>query len=249
MTKNSFRLLAALTAIMLATLACSFSASTAKITDAYLAFDEEGKQKTTVYSSTDPFYVIVELANAPDDTKTKAVWTGVELENGEKNVELVENEFTSGNKKIYFTASGDWSPGKYKVDIYLNDKLDRTLEFEVAAVEGAPPASTSSGLISRAYLSSDEAGQQETSMFGVSDTIYANVDLPDAPEDTLIKADWYVVEATGVEPGSFIDQAETSGTGSFTFNLTPSNPWPAGKYRVEIYVNGELAITMEYEIQ
>lgn len=249
MYKTRLSLSAAFTAILLATLACGFSASTAKITDAYLAFDEGGTQKTTAYTPTDKFFVIVELANAPDDTVTKAVWTGVELANGEKNVKLLENEFTSGNKKIYFTASGDWAVGKYKVDIYLNDKLDRTLEFEVAAKEGAPPSSTASGLIKNAYLSSDEAGQQETSVFGVSDTIYANIDAQDAPADIQIRADWYVVEAAGVEPNSFIDQAETIGTGTFTFNLSPANPWPIGKYRVEIYVNGELAITMEYEIQ
>jgi outer membrane usher protein FimD/PapC len=372
MNKTRLNLLAAFTAILLATLACNFSASTAKITDAYLAFDEGGTQKTTVYTPTDQFFVIVVLANAPSDTVTKAVWTGVELANGEKNVKLVENEFTSGNKKVYFTASGDWSVGKYKVDIYLNDKLDRTLEFEVKSAEessteptaqtpasahdliqsaylardengtdvvsaffpmdtfyaivempnvpantvakaiwyavdaeglapnseldlaevqgtgtftfdlnatdpwppgkykaaifvngepaidlefevvpeeGAPPASAASGLISNAYLSSDEAGQQVTSVFGGADIIYANVEMPDAPADTLVRADWYVVEAAGVEPNSIIDQAETTGTGSFTFNLTPSNPWLVGKYRVEIYVNGELAKIMEYEVQ
>jgi hypothetical protein len=32
-----------------------------------------------------------------------------------------------------FTLSNDqpWPVGKYKADIYLDDKLDRTLEFEV----------------------------------------------------------------------------------------------------------------------
>jgi len=45
-----------------------------------------------------------------------------------------EAEITAEEGNIFtfdLTNNGLWPVGKYKVDLYLNDKLDRTLEFEV----------------------------------------------------------------------------------------------------------------------
>ena len=61
-------------------LACDFSASTANIDDAKMTKDSEGKQSTTIFAQDETFYAIVEVANAPDDTKVKAVWMVVEAD-------------------------------------------------------------------------------------------------------------------------------------------------------------------------
>ena len=66
-------------ALFAASLACGVSASTANISDAYLARDPEGTDPTTVFLPDEPFYLIVELANAPDDTVVKAVWVAVDV--------------------------------------------------------------------------------------------------------------------------------------------------------------------------
>jgi hypothetical protein len=120
--------------IILATLACGGSISTANIASAKMFADSEGTQETTVYAQDQPFYCIVELANAPDDTTLKAVWTAVEAEETEPNLMIDDAEITSGGESVFtfdLTNNGLWPLGKYKVDLYLNGELDRTLEFEV----------------------------------------------------------------------------------------------------------------------
>ena len=122
---------------------CSFSISTANITQAVLAKDIQGDTFEPVDpTSTFPpdqavINLVVTVANAPADTKVKTVWTAVDVgDAAPANTNLDEAEITmddSGN--AHFTLSspstGVWPVGKYKVEIYLNDKLDRTLEYTI----------------------------------------------------------------------------------------------------------------------
>jgi hypothetical protein len=122
-----------LSVVLLVGLACNFSASTAKIKDAKMARDNEGTQPTTTFAANDVFYCNLNLANAPDDTSVKAVWTAVAVEGIEPNTKIDESELKSGSDVLHFklTNQNAWPAGKYKVDLYLNDKLDQTLEFTV----------------------------------------------------------------------------------------------------------------------
>lgn len=115
-------------------LACGFSASTANISEATLARDYEGSQPTTTFAPDDNFYCIVELANAPDDTVAKAIWTAVSVEGYEPNLLIDEYEITSGSGTVHFSLESEnlWPAGSYKVDLYLNGELVKTLTFEVA---------------------------------------------------------------------------------------------------------------------
>ncbi len=113
--------------------ACGFSASTASIKDAKMARDNEGTQPTTSFAAKDTFFCNVDLANAPDDTTVKAVWTAVQVSGTDPNTKIDETELKTGSGTLHFKLSNDnaWPSGKYKVDLYLNDKLDRTVEFQV----------------------------------------------------------------------------------------------------------------------
>ena len=115
--------------------ACSFSASTAHISDAKLASDEEGNNPTKVFSPDETFYCDVELSNAPDDTTVRAVWTAVDVEGANPNTKIDEASTTSGSGQIQFnlTNDGPWPAGEYKVDLFLNDEQEptRTLKFKV----------------------------------------------------------------------------------------------------------------------
>ncbi len=133
--KKSLKPLSLLVGIlMLAALACSFNFSTAKINEAVLARDEEGAEPATVFAPDDTFYLIVDLANAPDDTSVRATWTAVAVEGADPNTFLDESELTteSGILTYNLTNDGLWPVGTYKVDLYLNGELERTLDFEVA---------------------------------------------------------------------------------------------------------------------
>jgi hypothetical protein len=125
------RLSLALIALVLASLACGFS--TANISNAYTTANPDGGSPTTVFAQDQVFYAIVQLANAPADSAVKAVWTAVQVEGYEGEMYLSETVLTSGDGMLTFEMSNAnlWPIGVYKVDLYLNDTLDRTLQFEV----------------------------------------------------------------------------------------------------------------------
>jgi len=131
-TNKLFIVLAGL-AVLLSALACGFNVSTANIADAWMSTDEAGSDRVTVFAQDAIFYAQVDLQNAPDDTTLKAVWTAVDAQDTDPNFYITETEFTTGDGLVNFTLSNDylWPIGTYKVDIYLNDTLTQTLEFEV----------------------------------------------------------------------------------------------------------------------
>lgn len=133
MKPNKLPVLFAILALVLSSLACEFNASTANIPDAYMARDNQGAEPTTVFAQNEIFYCIVQLANAPDDTTVKVVWYAVNAQDTEPNLLIDQVEITSSDGIIPFnlTNNGLWPLGTYKVEIYLNGTLDRTLNFEV----------------------------------------------------------------------------------------------------------------------
>jgi hypothetical protein len=133
MRSRQLPILAAVVAILLSILACGGSVSTANIADAWMSTDEAGNTRTTVFTQDAVFYAQVDLRNAPDDTNLKAVWIAVDVEDTEPNLTINETEINTGSGLVHFQLSNDnlWPLGKYKVEIYLDGKLAKTLEFEV----------------------------------------------------------------------------------------------------------------------
>lgn len=272
MNKRLLQLAMVLAAFLLAALACEFSASTAKIEDAWLAHDQAGEQPTIIFAQDEVVYCVVELANAPDDTRVKVVWTAVQVEGEEPNTYLYENELTSGSATLYFELSNSqlWPVGQYKADVYLNDELDRTLDFTVHALETTAPEPTpeptleptpeqpaatlpppvTSPSISNAFMARDEAGTQPTSVFAQNEIFYCIVEVTDVQEEVVMEAHWYAVQAEGVEPNYLIDTVDISGAyDTFTFNLSNDQLWPLGTYRVEIFMNGTPATALDFAVQ
>ncbi len=128
-------LLAVLLVATLVLSACDFSFTTAHIANAFTASDNAGNQPTKVFSQDATFYAIVELANAPDDTVVKAAWVAVDVQDVAPETAIDDASITGGDNVITFNLSNApntlWPTGKYRVDLYLNDKVDQSLEFEV----------------------------------------------------------------------------------------------------------------------
>ncbi len=121
-------------AVALAACNVSVSVSTANIRSAKLSPNESGTPETTVFKQDDyTVYCLVKLANAPDDTVVKAVWTAVDVEGVEPNFVIDTASITSGDADLTFdlTNNQPWPVGKYKVDLYINDKFNRSLEYQV----------------------------------------------------------------------------------------------------------------------
>ena len=135
--KNKFVVVLAVLALILSSLACAVGNTELGLTNLRMAFDKDGKNVTTTYSPTDVFYAVADLANAPQGTKVEAKWTAVNAADTEPNLEFqtqtldITEETFSGT--IYFELSNDegWPTGQYKVDLYLNDALAQTAEFNV----------------------------------------------------------------------------------------------------------------------
>ncbi len=118
--------------LLLLALACGFNFSTANIAEATMAKDPDGAEPATTFAQDDTFYLVAEVANAPDGTTIKAVWIAVEAEGVEPGHVLGEKELTGGGS-VNFSLENErlWPVGKYKAELYLNDELERTLAFDV----------------------------------------------------------------------------------------------------------------------
>jgi hypothetical protein len=130
--KITFPIIGSLLFIALA-LACNFPTASAQVDDIYIANDYEGVQATTAFSTNNPFYLIVHLSDAKDDTRVKAVWSAQGVQDFPPGFMIGETELISGNGVYHFELEneGPWPVGRYKVDLYINEVPNRTLEFEV----------------------------------------------------------------------------------------------------------------------
>jgi hypothetical protein len=118
---------------------CSFSLTTAHVTSAQLARGyDKGKavDPTTTFKPSDHvIHLVVAVGNAPDNTKVGASWFAVDA-GGSQNEKLdsASGTLKNGEDHVDLTLSNtsNWPRGTYKVDLMLDDKRDRTLDFEVA---------------------------------------------------------------------------------------------------------------------
>lgn len=131
--RNIYPVLIFIFALLASSLACGFSTSTASIGEAWLSSDDDGNNRTTVFSQDAIFFAQVDLRNAPDDTKVKAVWVAVDADGVDANFEITQTDMQSGSATLTFRLTNDslWPTGTYKVDLYLNDRLAQSLSFEV----------------------------------------------------------------------------------------------------------------------
>jgi len=246
----------ALAAASLVLSACGFSVSTANIQDATLAkgYDNgNAVDATNVFAAENQeIHLVVKVGNAPDDTNVKAVWSLVAVA-GQEPAVLYESPLTlnSGETVAHFTLSSaqPWPAGKYKVEVYLDDKLDRTLEYEVKEPEVKTPT-IESATLAKGY--EGNAAVDPTNVFAPDDLVlHLAVTVANPVEGTSLKAVWSVVDVKDYTPAVIDEVPYTLSAGERTtdFQLTNNQPWPAGKYKVELYLNDQLVQTLEYVVQ
>ena len=133
-------------ALLLLGSACEFSASVSvgdsdpSVKSAQLArgYDEKANKAvdpTTSFKPQDnPFHLVIKIDNAEDGTRVRTVWTAVDA-GGEKDATIDEVVYTTKGSEdvVHATLSlpGDWPEGRYRVDVYLNDNLDKAIDFSV----------------------------------------------------------------------------------------------------------------------
>ena len=180
------------------------------------------------------YHAIVSIQGAPGGTKFKVVWTAVDS-GGQwaNNTQIGQYEDSyDGTRYLDFTYrpdSGHMPVGSYKVDIYLNGSLARTVEFAVsqsaqvftpatataiaatiaAAATPCAPLTLSTGTPPNFPISVTMAPATQGDnydpvnpgrVFGPGDTIHAVVKIQNAPDSTNFKAVWYADDTRGALP-------------------------------------------------
>lgn len=209
------------------------------------------------------FHAVLTISGAPDNTDFKVNW----LSSDSSQIGTFDLK-SGGSRNLDFSFkpdAGKLPPGKYKVEIYVNGALDRTLDFAVSNVAQANPtqaqpttaAAKPSGLVGSVTMAKNTQGDDKqpvnpTKAFKASDTFHAVVHVVNAPANTKFNAAWYVVDVGGATaPNTLIDHTEvpTEGTRNIDFTLSPQSTWPVGLYRVEISVNGTLDTVTQFSVQ
>lgn len=96
--------------------------------------NEPGSSTTSFAPSERTVHVVITLNKQKAGTKVRVVWIAADVE-GAKNKELKSLDYTTtaADKTIpgYLRWSQDWPRGQYKVEVYINGVLDKTLNYSV----------------------------------------------------------------------------------------------------------------------
>jgi hypothetical protein len=114
-----------------------------------------------------------------------------------------------------------------------------------------------SGIITGITMAEDVQGDAKdpvnpTTVFANNATFHAVVAIANAPANTVVKSVWYAYDTNGVAAcNTKIDEYEltTDGSRNIDFSLTPNSTWPAGTFRVEVYINGTLDTIANFSVK
>lgn len=122
-----------------------------------------------------------------------------------------------------------------------------------------PPAvqATAPGFPLKVTMAENTQGESKnpvnpTTTFQPTSTFHAVVHVDNAPAATTFGAAWFALDTGGISPcNTPIDAStlESSGTRNLDFILTPTGTWPAGTFRVQIVVNGQVAAVQEFNVK
>lgn len=224
-------------------------------------------------------HVVVTVSQASSGTSVKVVLTALDIGSAAApNTKLGEYSLDavgSQNLEFAFTPTSKGFPvGTYKADIYVNDKLDRTLNYSIKegiaaastptikAVGSCPPPPQSNpkppSIVKKVTLaesvrSSDLEPVNPTKVFKPTAQVHAVVLLDNAPANTVVKAVWYAQDTGGAEAcNTHISEytiTSSGGSKNMDFNYQPPEKFPLGNYRVEIYVNDSLSFDLDFSVK
>ena len=112
----------------------------------------------------------------------------------------------------------------------------------------------SGAFIKEIHMAKDKNGApgDETDSFSPDDhTVHCVVKLKEAKSGTQMKFSWWIVEAEGAKNQKIkdIDYTTRPLENIVHGHLSLPQDWPQGKYKVQVYVNGDLDKTVTYNIE
>jgi hypothetical protein len=106
--------------------------------------------------------------------------------------------------------------------------------------------------INNLYMAKSGDGKATTTFSPTDHTVYCIAELNKIAKGTEVKFTWTAVDVTGEEKGSKIKDVDYT-TGSLEnivkAHLTLPQDWPTGQYKVDVYLNGDLAQSINYTVE
>ena len=133
-----------------------------------------------------------------------------------------------------------------KNDTTLTDTTSLGTTTATVAVDTAP-IRVSDIQVGKGVGSDKKIGDQTTS-FGVRDTMYVSVITDGAAKDAKITTKW-TFNGKQVVKESSQTISPTGGTTATEFHVDKKSAWPKGKYTVEVLLNGVSAGTKDLEVK
>lgn len=114
------------------------------VEEVYLAKDDgsgkAGEQVTEFRTNDIPIYCVV-LLEADASAVVKMNFVAVNVAGVKPETKVVTASYTTkdGQNRVNFTGrpDGNWTPGKYRVDLFLDGKKAKGVEFEIKPASGA----------------------------------------------------------------------------------------------------------------
>ena len=120
----------------------------------------------------------------------------------------------------------------------------------MAPVPTPPPAATAISIFTGRRIGDNKQISDSTSMFRVRDTMYVVVTTANTPSGGNMMARWKY--ETGQVVDSImqqVDKTDSTHTTTVTeFHIAKATPWPAGKYTVDITLDGRNIGTKNLEV-
>ena len=111
----------------------------------------------------------------------------------------------------------------------------------------APPPFTVQSVEVGKSIGADKKVTAAVTTFGRRDTIYASVSTDGAAPSKTIAAKWTFQNGQIVKEQS--QSIAPTGPAATEFHISKAGPWPVGKYKVEISVDGATAGSKDFEIK
>ncbi len=134
-----------------------------------------------------------------------------------------------------------------------------TTTVEFTATSGGPtatativPTSTPIMRLDDVYLAIDPSGEVKSDTFSSDQTIYVFFKIVDPSDIRKVKVVWSRVDVPGFDPNSEVYRTEDTilkSKGSAQVGGASFGTLNPGKYKVELYLNGQLSSTLEFEIK
>ena len=106
--------------------------------------------------------------------------------------------------------------------------------------------------ISNIRMVTDDTGVTATTVYTPTDPFIVFFEVNQVESGTTFESRWYALDVEGEDPSTPFKTSEymyEEGNQKIYFQLSRDSEWPVGRYRVEIYMNGEKFGEVQFEVE